>query len=103
MSIISELHQDDWGTNFQVTVKEKGVVVDLSSATGMIIVFRQPDGAIIERPLTWVSDGVDGKVYYLFPENEVIQAGVWSYQLMITFPSGSWHTQVGTFKVHKNL
>ena len=45
----SEIHVNDVGTRFKFTVKDSGVVVDLSSASLLQINFRKPDDEVINR------------------------------------------------------
>ena len=44
----SEIHVNDIGTRFLVTVKDGSDVVDISSATSLAINFRKPDDSIVK-------------------------------------------------------
>jgi len=49
-----EVHVDDIGTRFLVTVKDDGVVVDISSASSLAINFRKPDDTVVNRTGTTI-------------------------------------------------
>lgn len=102
----SEIHVDDIGTRFLVTVKDSGVVVDLSSATSLIISFRKPNDTIINRTGSTLVDGsvVSGVMYYDTAAGDLDEAGNYKMQGKVSLSStGVYYTDIHTFKVHRNL
>ena len=47
----SEIHVDDVGTKFLATIKDDGVVVDISTASSITMKFRKPDDEVIQTVL----------------------------------------------------
>ena len=43
----SQIHEDDIGTKFLVTVTDDGSAVDISSATSLVIYIKKPDGTTL--------------------------------------------------------
>jgi hypothetical protein len=102
----SEIHINDIGTRFLVTVKDGTSVVDISSATSLVIDFRKPDDTIINRTGSTLGDGSasSGVMYYDTVAGDVDAAGNWKLQGKITLSStGVFYTDIHTFKVHRNL
>jgi len=102
----SEIHVDDIGTRFLVTVKDSGVVVDLSSATSLTISFRKPSDTIINRTGATLLDGsiVSGVMYYDAVAGDLDETGNYKMQGKVSLSStGVYSTDIHTFKVHRNL
>ena len=100
----SEIHVNDVGTKFLITVKDSGVVVNVSGANVLQIDFRKPDDSIFSRSGTIYTDGSDGKIYYNTIAGDLNEAGNWKIHGKIS-PSGggTYYTDIHTFKVHRNL
>ena len=102
----SEIHVNDIGTRFLVTVKDGSDVVDISSATSLAINFRKPDDSIVNRTGSTLEDGsaASGVMYYDTVAGDMDDAGNWKLQGKITLSStGVFYTDIHTFKVHRNL
>ena len=102
----SEIHINDIGTRFLVTVKDGTSLVDISSATSLVIDFRKPDDTIINRTGSKLGDGsaTSGVMYYDTVAGDMDAAGNWKLQGKITLSStGVFYTDIHTFKVHRNL
>ena len=101
----SQIHKGDIGTRFLVTVKDDGVAVDLTDATLKQLNFRKPDDTILNR--SGSSLGADsissGVIYYDTVAGDLDEAGVYKLQGKVSTPSGTYYTDVYTFKVHSNL
>lgn len=100
---MNEIHQWDVGTSFTLTVKDNGVVVDVSGATTKQITFKNPSGSKFTKDLTFVTDGSDGQVRYITVSGDLNLTGTWTYQLYFILPSWEGRTSVHNFEVHKNL
>lgn len=99
-----EIHQNDIGTSFLVTIKdENSVVVDVSTAVTKNITFRKPDGTLSVKTASFVTDGTDGQIEYVTVAGDLDSHGKWSLQAFIDFGSTEWYTDIAKFTVYNNL
>ena len=98
-----EIHVNDIGTEFRITVKDNDVVVNISSATVTNIIFRKPDGSSLAASAEFYTDGSDGIIYYRAVEGDLDQQGVWKIQAYVEISNGSYYSSIGSFKVHCNI
>ena len=97
---MDEVFEDDIGTTFTLTIKNRqGEIVDLSDATVKQIKFRKSNGIILTKTAEFVTDGTDGKIKYVTIEDDLDTRGIWKVQGYIELPSGSWHTTFSLFTV----
>jgi len=99
----SEIHVNDVGTKFLATIKDNDVVVDVSSATSITMIFKKPDDEIMQKTGTLESDGTDGKVYYSTIVGDLDEAGLYKLQAKVVLATGTYYTDIYSFKVHCNL
>jgi hypothetical protein len=99
----TEIHKDDIGTRFQVTIMDGSSVVDVSTATTKQIILRKPDETNLTKDASFYTDGTDGIITYTTTEGDLDVAGVWQIQAYIIIGSNKWHTDIGTFRVYPNL
>ncbi len=99
----SEIHEGDIGTKLLFTITDDGQIVDISSAISLSIFIKRPDGTTLDRTGTLETDGVDGKMYYITVAGDLNQAGIYKLQAVVGLPTGTYHTNTVTFKVHCNL
>ncbi len=101
---INEIHIGDLGTVFEVTVTDNAVPVNIATATLMQIIFVKPDKTKVTNTAVRSGDGTDGKMRYTIEANtELDQKGKWKIQGIVTLPTGTWSTDIDSFKVYKNL
>jgi hypothetical protein len=98
-----DIHVDDIGTIFEITLLEDGAAVDIADATAKHLVFQLPDGSTMSKPAVFASDGADGIIQYVTVSGDLSQAGNWKMQAKITTPAGSWSSSTSWFKVYGNL
>jgi len=101
----SQIHVGDVGTRFLVTVKDDSSTVDLSDSTLKQLNFRKPDDSVIYRDTSFISGGsqASGVMYYNTVAGDLDQAGSYKLQGKVTIPSGTYYTDIHTFKVYCNL
>jgi hypothetical protein len=101
----SEIHQNDIGTRFLLTVKDGTDLVDISSATALDVDFRKPSDTVINRSASKFNDGsaVSGVMYYDAVVGDLDEIGKYKLQGKVYLPSGTFHTDIHTFQVHCNL
>ena len=102
------VHVNDYGTNIDVTVQEAEVALDISAATSIVYVFKKPvvEGSpaeTFERAASFITDGTDGQVRYILAPGDIVVAGKWKLQVVVTTPTGVWHSCSTSFTVSSNL
>lgn len=98
-----EIHVDDIGTTFILTVKDDGVVVDISGATTLEVVIRKPNSVSYSKTGLLYTDGTDGKIKYVSISGDLDQVGLHKIQAVVTIGSAVYHSSVSDFKVYKNI
>lgn len=99
----SEIHVDDIGTQLIMTVKDDGVVVDISNASSLSVILKKPDGQNYTKTGTLLTDGTDGKMYYTSVNGDFNAAGNYKIQGIVELSGGTFYTSISTFKVFCNL
>jgi len=98
-----EIHKNDVGTVFELTVKDGSSTVNLSSATKKQIIFSKPDATTSTKTASFKTDGTDGILSYVTVAGDLDQSGDWQVQAYVEITSGKWHSDVATFTVYDNL
>lgn len=99
----SEIHVGDIGTIFRVTIKDDGVVVNVSSVDSKVIYLQKPDGTTLTKTASYYTDGTDGIIQYVTESGDLDQAGTWQIQAKIDFGTDVFSTDIQKFKVIRNL
>jgi hypothetical protein len=99
----SEIHINDVGTRFLVTIQEDGVPVNISTASQIQMIFCRPSNDTFYRNGTLLNSGIDGKVYYDTVAGDLVDAGMHKIQAKVYLPSGTYHTNIYSFQIHCNL
>ena len=91
-------------TTFELEILDDGVVVDVSTATTLEIIFLKPSGTVVIKTATHSDDGVDGKIKYKAEEEFLDEIGLWKHQGYVELSEGDdYHSDIHSFKVHRNL
>ena len=100
-----EIHVNDIGTRFLITVKDDGSAVDISNASALQINFRKPSDEIINRSGSKKGDGssVSGVMYYDTVAGDLDEIGNYKLQGKVTLTAGTFYTDNHTIKVHCNF
>lgn len=93
------LCEGDVGTNIDVTIKEDGTAIDVSTATDISFIFRMPDGTVKTKTGTFKTDGSDGIVRYTTIADDLDQAGAIDLQVQLTLGAWTGCTEIETFQV----
>ena len=102
----SEIHQDDVGTRFLITVKDDGSLVNISGVSGGSIPqvsFKKPSDTVVNRSATLQDYGISGVMHYDTVAGDLDEAGLYKLQAKVVVPSGTYYTDVYSFKVHSNI
>lgn len=100
-----EIHEDDVGTRFQITVMDDGSTVDLTNASVRQLTFRKPDGTTFSRTASIFGDGSEssGVMYYDSVSGDLDTPGRWKIQGKVSLTSGTYFTNVADFQVECNI
>lgn len=77
--------------------------LDISSATVKSLVFKKPDGTVVTKTATFVTNGTDGKLKYTSIAGDLAPYGTFSVQAMLTMTGFDGRSEVETFDVERNL
>ena len=99
----NEIHINDVGTKFLVTVTDGTTAVDISSATTKQLIFQKPSGTKLTKATAFTSDGTYGKMQYSVVTDDFDEAGSYKLQGKVVISDGTFYTDIHTFKVHRNL
>ena len=99
----NEIHLNDIGTQFLLTVKDGSSAVDISSATTKQIIIKKPSGTKVTANTAFSTDGTDGKMYYNAGDGDLDEAGSYKLQGKVVISDGTFYTDITSFKVHRNL
>jgi hypothetical protein len=100
----AKIHLNDIGTKFNFNiVDESGAVIDLSVATFKELRFSKPNGSVVTKTPTFLTNGTDGKIYYVTVLNDLDQVGEWKVQFKTDLPSWQGYSDIGKFKVYENI
>lgn len=102
-SPIQEIHMNDTGLDFIVTVKDADGVVDLTNASVIEFRFQKPDGSMLTVPASKVSSGSDGKVKYTTTPTDFDQSGQWRQQVYAEIGPDRKYSNITKFRVYPNL
>ncbi len=85
----SEIHQNDIGTVDGASIHQ--------------INFKKPSDTVINRNATLQDYGISGVMHYDTIAGDLDEAGVYKLQAKVVVPSGTYYTDIYTFKVHSNI
>ena len=85
------------------TIKDGGVVVDVSSATLMQIKLESPTGVVATKTAVFDTDGTDGRIKYLTSISDLIEVGMYKFQGFVTITGFSGHSDIVNFDVLDNI
>jgi len=98
-----QIHKNDVGTEFVCTFKDNDVILPIDTATTRELIFKKPDGSILTKTPTLLTDGADGIAVYKSIVDDLDVVGRWSLQGRLVFATGTWHTTIAEFVVYDNL
>ena len=99
----NEIHLNDVGTKFLVTITDGSSAVNVSTASTKQIIIKKPSGSKLTKTASFNSDGTDGKIYYTTVADDLDEAGSHKLQGKVIISDGTFYTDITTFKVHRNL
>lgn len=82
---------------------EDGNALDISGATSLIIALQGPDGTQSSKTASYVTNGIDGQIYYVTTAADLVEPGLWYVQGQITVGGAVLTTAWGQFEANPNL
>jgi|TARA_B100000676_G_scaffold141614_1_gene140248 DUF4097 and DUF4098 domain-containing protein YvlB len=99
----NEIHVNDIGTNFIITVKEGGTIVNLAPTTSVNLLLMGPNDTTVTKTASFLTDGTDGKIKYQTVAGDLAVAGTWKLQAKVNYATTVYHSDIHNFTVFKNL
>ena len=101
----SEIHAGDIGVNFNITVMNGAVPLDVSNADNIYIIFQKPDmgASTITKTASLITDGKDGNIRYTTISGDLDEVGTWQIQAKVDFGASVFSTDIQKFKVYRNI
>jgi hypothetical protein len=101
----AQVHIGDVGTVFEATILDQdNDPVDLSASTVRQLFFRKPNGIIVPKVAVLSGSGTDGKIRWVTTvTSDLDVTGLWEWQGYVEVGGGAWHSDVLSFRVHRNL
>lgn len=86
-----------------LVVDQAGAPVDLSAATGLQFWLLAPDSAPRAVVAEFVSNGMDGMIFFVASAADLPETGLWEVQAQLTFETTVMTTRWGKFWVGPNV
>lgn len=88
----------------RTVIMERGLVVDLSTATIKQLVLKSPKGIIQIKAAIFTTDGRDGMIQYTTTSiNDLNESGTWQVQAYLEMPDFVGYSTISSFLVNANL
>jgi len=97
-----KLHVGDT-TTIVITLKDDGVVADISNADTLQIKLQRPAGTFLLVVAAFVTDGVDGQIQYKLLTTDLDVPGGWLIQAIIKESTDTFNSSVAKIKVNRNI
>ena len=99
------LQENALNLRLTMTIKENGVVKDVSGASTQQFIFYKPNQSSQTVTSSFDTTGTDGKIVYTTSSGFLTPAGIWEVQARIILSSSSYdgRTNVVSFVVDANL
>lgn len=82
---------------------ENGNLLDIYGATNLTIALQAPDGTQTSFPAQYVTNGLDGQIFYVTTATDLTEAGLWYVQGQVTIGGAVLTTALGQFEANSNL
>lgn len=81
---LENIQAGDYGTEIRLTVKQNGVVQDISRFTGIVYLITDPAKSVATKTAKFHTDGRDGIVTYTLAKGDIAKAGTWQIRVRLT-------------------
>lgn len=97
------LHSGDYGTTFDLEIRDGDTVLDPSVFSSGSHVFRLPDQTTFIKASGSIITSSGSYFRYTSVEGDIVQTGIWTLQAVVTDGVGKWRSDVWQFAVYPNL
>lgn len=94
-----ELREEDVGVVMRWTIYDDINIADISLATVKEVKLLKPDLTSVTKPLSFQTDGSDGRVYYVVEAGVLNITGIYIWQLYLEIPPYKGHSDKGELLV----
>jgi hypothetical protein len=98
-----DIHQNDIGTLFTITIVDCSIPVNISGANVKNIKFTKPSGILVTKNANFLTDGSDGILTYTTVNGDLDEIGNWKLQAYLELGSNKYNSSIETFRVNRNL
>ena len=77
--------------------------LNISGATSISINFQAPDGTQYLKTAQFLTNGMDGNIYYVSLDTDFVESGLWYVQGSVVVGGATLTTQLGQFEVNGNI
>lgn len=98
-----EIHKNDVGTPFEITLLHNGAVVNLSGVSSLSLEFLKPNEDSLTVTPSFITNGTDGQLRYVFGSGDLDIVGMWEYQVSYIRSGNMRASAVKTFRVYENI
>ena len=98
-----EIHANDVGPIIEIDITDGTSPVDISTAEAAVFV-ASFKGVSKQFTAAFVTDGTDGKLFYVIGAGDFDQPGGWELQAVVTMPIGKpLHSDILSLQIYPNL
>lgn len=87
----------------QINNEQTNQPINLSSASSINFIYKQPDQIVYNVSGSLYTDGTDGKVSYISQDTDLTVRGIWKLQISYQISGATNYTSIYTFEVLPNL
>ncbi len=87
----------------EMTRQSDGAPLDLSAASSLQIILGLPDGTKFTKTALLLTNGLDGKIYYVAQAGDLPESGIYSIQGKVAIGAATLYGSVQSFSVLDNI
>jgi hypothetical protein len=87
----------------ELEIREGYAPLSISTATVKNIIIKKPDDTLMTKSGTFLTDGTDGRIYYMTSGSDLNMAGTYGVQAYISMPDFTGYSTPTEFSVDANL
>lgn len=99
----STVSTNNAGLKLIVTASNNDKPIDLSDAISLLIYIKKPNGTLLEKQAALLTNGLDGKIYYITQQGDLDISGIYKIQGKILADGAMYYTDIVNFSVFCNL
>lgn len=96
---MADIMKNAIGVALEITVKENGVAVNISSATKIDVVLKKPSGTVVTKTGVLIGNGSDGRYKYVTVSGDLNESGRWQIQAHLVLAGFDGRSESKMFEV----